>query len=340
MIRIFLASAFAAFVVAFGAVADTQDVYTIPDLEVDQTAPTLIEARNKAMAAARLAGAQLLINKITLAEDRIAAGGVPVDSALADQLSAAVDVQEETAGAGRYKGVLQVVYNPRMVRAHLDALKVPYVDTQAPLSLMVPLAYSIGLDAAWHDALGAGNSGALAPYVTANLGGYSRDSDWNALSPEAGSLRARRGVLAELIGSDGAWRVNLSIVTAAGTEPVGITMPAPTLEDAARAATAMMEENWKRASIIRGGTGTQAAATVRYTSLAEWNTLRGALARSPLVSDFRTTAVARDGALVTFSFLGDPQRLQNDLLQRGVALWDEPDAGWVLRSAVSAAGTP
>jgi hypothetical protein len=26
---------------------------------------------------------------------------------------------------------------PVMVRAHLDALKVPYVDTQAPLSLMV-----------------------------------------------------------------------------------------------------------------------------------------------------------------------------------------------------------
>ena len=68
------------------------------------------------------------------------------------------------------------------------------------------------------------------------------------------------------------------------------------------------------------------------------NTLRGALARSPLVSDFRTTAVARDGALVSFAFVGDTQRLQGDLLQRGVALSDEPDAGWVLRSAVSASG--
>jgi hypothetical protein len=89
----------------------------------------------------------------------------------------------------------------------------------------------------------------------------------------------------------------------------------------------LLEENWKRASIIRGGDRTQAKATVRYTSLAEWNTLRGALARSPLVSDFRTTAVARDGAVVTFAYLGDPQRLQNDLLQRGVALGDEPQRG-------------
>ena len=341
MIRMLLASVFAALVVSFSAAADTQDVYTIPNLEVDETAASLIQAREQAMAAARLAGARVLIDKITLAEDRIAAGGVPVDYAMANRLSAAVDVQEETAGAGRYKGVLQVVYNPRMVRAHLDSLKVPYIDTQAPLSLMVPLAPSVEAEEAWREALGTGNAGALAPYVTANLPGYSRFSDWNALSPEAGSLRARRAVIAELMGNEGAWRVSVSIVTAAGTETVGITLPAPTLEEAATAATRLLEENWKRASIIRdGGVRTQAKATVRYTSLAEWNTLRGALARSPLVSDFRTTAVARDGALVTFSFVGDPPRLQNDLLQRGVALSDEPEAGWVLRSAVSAAGIP
>lgn len=340
MIRMLLASALAAFMAVFSAAADTQDVYTIPGLEVDETAASLIQAREQAMAAARLAGARVLIDKITLAEDRAAAGGIAIDANLANRLSAAVDVQEETAGAGRYKGVLQVVYNPRMVRAHLETLKVPYVDTQAPLSLMVPVAATAELEDAWRLALGTGNSGALAPYVTANLPGYTSFSDWNALSAEAGSLRARRGVIGELMGREGAWRVSLSVVTAAGAEPVGTTLPAPTMKDAARAATHMLEENWKHASIIRGGTRTQASATVRYTSLAEWNTLRGALARSPLVSDFRTTAVARDGALVSFAFVGDPQRLQNDLLQRGVALGDEPGSGWVLRSAVSSAGAP
>ncbi|MEZ6000737.1 hypothetical protein [Hyphomonas sp.] len=340
MIRMLLASTLAALFAVFCAAADTQDVYTIPDLEVDEVAPTLIQAREQAMAAARLEGARRLVDKITLAEDRIAAGGVPVDGELANRLSAAVDVQEETAGAGRYKGILRVVYNPRMVRAHLDGLNVPYVDAQAPLSLMVPLASYAELEEAWHEALGPANAGSLAPYVTSNLSGYTSSSDWYALSPEAGSLRARRAILAELIGREGAWRVSVSIVTTAGTEVIGITLPAPTLEDAVSSTVKILEENWKRASIIRGGDRTQAKATVRYTSLAEWNTLRGALARSPLVSDFRTTAVARDGAVVTFAYLGDPQRLQNDLLQRGVALGDEPRAGWVLRSAVSAAGVP
>ncbi|MCA8898891.1 MAG: hypothetical protein KDA39_09200 [Hyphomonas sp.] len=338
MIRMLLASCIAVVSLAFSAAADTRDVYTIPNLNVDETAATVIEAREMAMADARLAGARLLIDKITLAEDRAAAGGIPIDAALAERFSAAVDVQEETAGAGRYKGVLQVVYNPRMVRAHLQSLGVPFIDTQAPMALMVPLASNTDLEDAWRLALGDRNSGALAPYVTANSPGYSSFSDWSQLSPEATSLGAKRGVLAELLGRDGAWRVQVSVVTAAGTESIGATPPMPTLDDAAVAMSRLMGENWKQASVVRGGPRTLATATARYTSLAEWNTLRGALARSPLVSDFRTTAVARDGALVSFAFVGDTQRLQGDLLQRGVALSDEPDAGWVLRSAVSASG--
>ena len=103
-----------------------------------------------------------------------------------------------------------------------------------------------------------------------------------------------------------------------------------------------MDENWKQLSIIRGGSRTTTSASVRYTSLAEWNTLRGALARSPLVSDFKITAIARDGALVTFAYAGDEPRLQNDLLQRGVSLAAAPDGadGLVLSSAVSATARP
>lgn len=78
-------------------------------------------------------------------------------------------------------------------------------------------------------------------------------------------------------------------------------------------------------------------ASVRYTSLAEWNTLRGALARSPLVSDFRTKAVAREGALVSFAYAGDENRLRSDLVQRGVSLSQE-DGKLTLRSAVTTTG--
>lgn len=333
MIRLVLAAILMTLVGAGSALADTKDVYTIRGISVDETAPTIIEAREKAMAAARLSAARQLINKVTLASDRNAAGGVPVDAALASKFAAAVDVEEEVAGAGRYRGKLAVVLNPQVVRAHLDSLKVPYLDAQAPMALMVPVSGS-GQTSAWTGAFGPQNAGALAPYVTAISPGYSAFSAWSDMSAEAASLNARRGILAELQGRDGAWRVVVTNVTAAGSEPVGATPPAATLADAAAAVSTLLDESWKQASIIRDGKRTQAEATVRFTSLAEWNTLRGALARSPLVSDFRTTAVAREGALVTFSYAGDEVRLNNDLVQRGVMLRRE-DGDLVLRSAVT-----
>lgn len=337
MIRFFLASVIALAGLGTTALADTRDVYTVSDIEVDETAGTVIEARQQAMDSARVEGARVLIDRITLAEDRIAAGGIMIDAEAAERLSAAVDVQEETAGAGRYRGKLAVVYNPLMVRAHLDSLSVPYVDTQAPVGMIVPLAGTASLEYAWREALGAERRETLSPYVTSNSPAYSAFSDWLDLSAEANALGARRGIIANLMGRDGAWRVGVSVVTAAGTEDIGVTAGSATLDDAVEAMLALLDEHWKRASVIRSGMRTSALASVRYTSIAEWNTLRGALARSPLISDFKIDAVARDGAMVEFSFAGDPPRLQKDLLQRGVFLTQD-ETGWVLRSAVSPSG--
>jgi len=333
MIRLVLAAMLVSLVGAGYVHADTKDVYTVRGISVDETAPSLIEAREKAMAAARVSAARQLINKITLASDRAAAGGIPVDGALASRFTAAVDVEEETAGAGRYRGKLAVVLNPLTVRAHLDSLKVPYLDAQAPLALIVPVTSS-GSQYAWTEAFGERNRGALVPTVTATAGGYSAFSTWSDLSPEATPQNARRGILAELQGRDGAWRVVVSTVTPTGTEPVGATPPAASLSAAADAVATLLDESWKQASIIRDGSRTDVSASVLFTSLVEWNTLRGALARSPLVSDFRTKAVAREGAVVTFSYAGDENRLRNDLIQRGVTLAREQNE-LTLRSAVS-----
>lgn len=335
MIRVALASLLCLFTFAAPALADTRQVYTIRDVPVDESAPTVIEARQKAMATAKVIAARRLIKKLTLAQDRASSAGLQIDSEIAERMAAAVDVQEETAGAGRYRGTLAVVLNPRVVRAFLDQADVPFVDTQGPLGLMVPIAATLPLEDEWRMALGERNANALSPYVTSNGLAYTADTDWSVLSVEASSQRARRGVIAELKGRAGGWRVNVSTVTAVGTELVGTTAPQPSLEGAAAAVTSLMDEAWKEASIVRDRTRTRRQANVRYTSLAEWNTLRGALVRSPLVSEFQINAIARDGAMITFTYAGEPPRLQNDLLQRGVALNDRA-GGWELTSAVSA----
>lgn len=316
------------------AAADTRSVYTITDIEIDESAASVIEARQRAMSSARLKGARELVNKITLRDDRDAAEGVPINYALAERLAAAVDVQEETAGAGRYRGTLSVVLNPVAVRAHLKSLSVPYVDTQGPLSLLVPLA-SRDLEYAWRDALGDGDNYGLSPYVTAAGQAYTAETTWDELSRDALASQTRRGILAELSGRDGAYRVTLSTVTASGRETIGTTGSVATLDDARAAISGYLGEVWKSRSIVRGTTRTLQSATVLYVSLSEWNTLRSALARSPQVSDFKISAIARDGAMVTFAFAGERDRLQRDLRQRGVSFSQEGQQ-WVLRSAVTA----
>ncbi|MFN7056600.1 hypothetical protein [Hyphomonas sp.] len=320
------------------ATADVRDVYTVRGIDVNEQAASLIEARERAMAAARVSAARTMINRITLPRDRSAAGGVPMDSALASRLTAAVDVEEEVAGAGRYRGKLSVVLNPQMVRAHLNSLGIPYLDTQAPLALLVPVAADGATADMWQRVFPERSSGALVPYVRSAAFGHTAFTPWSDLSGEALSQGARRAIIADLQGRPGAWRVILSAVTAGGSEPLGATPPAATMEQAMASVSLLLDEGWKEASIIRDSARTEVNAAVRYTSLAEWNTLRSALVRSPLVSDLRTRAVARDGALITFAYAGDEARLRRDLAQRGVAITREADGALALRSAASFTG--
>ena len=318
---------------SFPAAADTRAVYTITDIRVDEQAPSVIEAQQQALSNARRIGAQRLIEKITLASDRMAAGGVYIDAPAAERLIAAVDVQEETRGGGRYRGVLSVVGNPRTVRAWLEERDIPYLDRQAPKAMIAPIGNGTD-DMAWSAAWPEEAKGQLAPYVTAMTGAYGESAEYVDLRDEMLALGAERGVLAKLMGSQGNYSVRLTLVTGAGRLPLGQTSRAPTLADAVADAEALLSETWKKDSIVRSDTRSVVEASVLYTSIAEWNTLRSALARSPLVSDFQTEAVSRDGALVRFAFAGDNQRLERDLRQRGVALDADP-AGWVLTSAIS-----
>ncbi|MEO1475752.1 MAG: DUF2066 domain-containing protein [Pseudomonadota bacterium] len=303
------------------------------DIAVDESASNVIEAQQNAFAVARRIGTRRMIERITLAEDRLEKGGVDVTQELANQLSAAVDVQEETRGGGRYIATLSAVLNPQAVRTYLRELNIPFIDTQAPTGLLVPIARD-RLIGDWQLAWGERNDGALAPWVTATLP-YARGATWEEIQGEVGSSRARRGILADLSGAEGAYAATISVLTASGTVVIGTTRRVPTMEQAVKEASALLDETWKRQSIVRSGTRTLSEATVRYTSLPEWNSLRSALARSPLVSDFQIKAISSDGAVVNFAFAGDMDRLQIDLRQRGVAL-NTDEAGWTMSSAVTA----
>lgn len=313
--------------------ADTRSLYTVMDIEVDESAASVIEAQQLGFAKARRVGVERMIERITLPADRAKLPPIEVDAALAQRLVRAVDVQQETRGGGRYIATLAAVMNWTNMRAFLSEQQLDYVDTQAPAALLVPVARNRILGD-WHAAWGERNDGALVPYVTAQLP-YGGSATWEDIQSEVGSSGTRRGILAELDGAEGAYSVRVSSLTASGKTVIGTSRRVATMAEAVSTVSGMMDDIWKEQSIVRPGTRTLSEANVLYTSLPEWNTLRGALARSPLVSDFQIKAIASDGAMVQFAFSGDVDRLQGDLRQRGAVLEGQPGR-WVLRSAVSA----
>lgn len=314
--------------------AQVPEVFIIRGIEVDETAETVIEAQQAAFAAAKLEGVFDMIGRLTLPEDLVAAESLVLDQATADYLTAAVDVVQETRGAGRYRGELAVVFSQTRLRDFLELSGIPFTDQIAPPALLVPVAGG-GYGPIWHTELEAEGSAYLVPLALSPEGRYSRISSWDDLSQEALMNGARRAILAELLGAPGRFQVRLSSLTASGVEDIGLTAPQPDLALAAQAVGHRLDDAWKKASIVREAERNALQATVSYTSLAEWNTLRRALVQSPLVSDFSTVAVARDGALVRFVFAGNGERLIADLRDRGVIITAQP-IGWVLSSAAAA----
>lgn len=337
MIRIILLAMALVATFALAANAQNRDVYTVSGIAVDERAPTVAEAQQKAFASAKLIGAQRLIERFTLPEDRLAATDLILDQMIAERLAAAVDVEQEVAGAGRYRGQLAVVYNPVQVRNLLNQVGLPFTDSLAPGAVLFTTA-SNGMDLAWNLAWEEAPKSSLVPLIISRSAGYSADMPWDVLQDELALYGAQRAIFADLRGAEGGYRVDLVSVTPSGPRRIGTTRRAATLASALDAVAVRLNDDWKQTSIIRDTSRTLIEATVKYTSLAEWITLRQALARSPLVSNFQTRAISTDGAVVAFAFAGDGQRLTSDLRDRGVVINAEP-IGWVMTSAISAART-
>jgi hypothetical protein len=73
-----------------------------------------------------------------------------------------------------------------------------------------------------------------------------------------------------------------------------------------------------------GGQRARLSASALYADQGQWERIKDALegAARTLISEIRIEAVGRDGALVSFSFVGDREQLAAELARHGVALAD------------------
>ncbi|MGJ3230355.1 MAG: DUF2066 domain-containing protein [Oceanicaulis sp.] len=332
--------------------------YTVSGVEIDAEADSAFAAQRNALARGQTRAAQMLVDRLTLVEDRMEAGLPPIDPDTAAQLIAGLQIADEQRSATRYRASVTVEFDPRAVRRYLGQMEIPFVESQAAPVLVVPVfegergAQIFG--GPWYEAWLEGEFGdALTPMVA--LGSRSQMdgsplgrgliTPGAALSLDAPALRA----LAEAYGVDavavlrartsgGAVRAGGDIVRfSAGEDGEGPAVePVASqivngFEQAAAAIVAARQEAWKRQAVVRGGETAELSVTILFNSLREWRDLQNAVAGASLISNARLDALSRTGAAMTITHRGAREQLRAELAARGAVFSEDPDLGWTVR---------
>ena len=333
----------AASIALAGAALAQRPVYWVKDLVVDRVAPSAADAGLQGRNEARLVGAQRLIDRLTLPEDR-ARATEPVEPSAVAQLYRGYETQGEmksssVSGGIRATGIVTWKFDEERVRAYLDQRGVPYVDNQAAKALVVPAA-ATNVNASDWAAQWVTRSGAnvvaksdetlLTPYVASTRGWPMRPTTAD-IQGELSATGADHGVIAEAYMQGPQYYVRLTDMRANAPNPtIGVVGPFVSLGSAQTGAVAEMQRAWKAASVVRSTGSTGVSLIASFTDLQQWTRIRKGLESSRLVRDLNVESMSVVGADITFSYAGSPEQLQSDLRSRGVDL-RSADGGWVLQ---------
>jgi hypothetical protein len=334
----------AASVALAGAAFAQNPVYRVKDLVADAVAPNAADAGLQGRNEARLEGARQLIERLTLPEDRARATS-PIEASAVSRLYGSYQTQGDVksssvSGGIRSSGIVTWVFNENDVRAYLEQRGVPYVDQQAALALIVPVA-SANVNpsdwaAQWVTRSSAGVTGksddsVLTPYI-ASTQGWNRRPDASEIAGELAATRADHGVIAEAYMQGPQYYVRLTDMRASVPNPtIGVVGPYVSLSSAQAGAVTAMERAWKTASVVRSTGSTSVSLIARFQDLQQWTRIRDGLVNSRLVQDLNIESLTIVGADITFSYAGRPEQLASDLRSRGIDLRNGNGGGWVLQ---------
>lgn len=342
----FALAALCAFAPGPASAQERDNVYAVAGVYVDETAANAAAAQDAAFTAAQRVAFSRLVSRLTLAEELARTTLPQFDGPTLDRLVLSVDVEEERRSSTRYIGRLTVRFDPSSVRTLLRGYNLAVVDTRTAPVLVAPVAVAgtPGETAAlWRSVWAEGGFAAeLVPLAVAPeaLGGAPA---WDAAAPFAQAAAAASAlyatlrvqgatVTAALIEVDAGNRRDRGEVTArlGGNDAASLRTALASL---AEQASARLQNEWKGRIATGGGQRARISASALYSNLAQWERIKQGLegAAQTLISEIRIEAVGREGALVSFSFVGDQSQLSAELARRGVRL-ENSAAGPTLRA--------
>jgi hypothetical protein len=333
---LFLA-ALCAFAPGAASAQGRDNVYAVAGVHVDETAANAAAAQQAGFAAAQRSGFERLVRRLTVPDELAARGVPPVEPAALERLVLSVDVEQERRSGTRYIGRLTVRYDPSGVRTLLRQYNLTVVDTRTAPVLVAPLVADGTAEETttlWRDVWANGGFGdELVPLATAPAELQGAPA-WNTAQTFAqaaaassvlyATLRVQGSTAtATLVEIDANARRDRGEVTARinGTDAAALRAALASLADQA---STRIQNDWKGRIATGGGQRARISASALYSNQRQWEQIKDALegAAQTLISEIRIEAVGRDGALVSFSFVGDRSQLAAELNRRGVNLAD------------------
>ena len=337
-----LLAAFCAFA-ALGASTSAQaqsrtGVYTVRGVAVDETAESAAAAQSQGFSAASRLGFRELAERLTLPTERALLDALQLTDPQIDRMALSVDVEEERRSATRYIARLTVRFDADQVRGALRSAGLTVIEARAAPVLVTPAlapGASPEILPIWQEAwVEAGLQDELAPIIVGQTAMFP-PQDWSAVSVDAANAAAASALVVDVSvqGSLVGATVTELRPAAAPVERGGVSAQMTGLDaDALRGAmdslvdqiNNVIQSEWKTQAALNLGPRSRLAATARYANQGEWERIKAALeaAAATTISEIRIEAVAREGALVSFSFSGDRISLGQELNRHGISLED------------------
>lgn len=325
------------------------DIYIAEDVPVDVTAPTVTDARERALVQARVNGLRKVLERLVAPADL---PRVPtLTSTQVIDMVRDFSIANERTSAVRYIADLTVRFSPEAVRRLLRGADISFAETMSKPLVVVPvLRTQNGKALLWEENnpwraawLKVASPNGLVPiYVPGaeprNLSGVTLEQ---ALAKDSGALAtlARSydagGALVAVAQMDGpALRVVLTALRAGLADEELATAAAASDRDdvftaAARASVGVVEDSWRERNTVSFGSVAQITALVPIEGLKDWLTVRERLTGVPLIQRIDLQAITRDRAQVTLYFAGERDQLQLAMSQRDLSL-TQANGVWVI----------
>ena len=108
--------------------------------------------------------------------------------------------------------------------------------------------------------------------------------------------------------------------------------PEAMMREAAEAISQTLAVQWKRETIVHSGEGARLRASVAFSDLAEWQTIRRRLDRVSFIKESHIVAVSSGGAQIEVDYAGTLDTLALGLKQQNLQLTETggPGGQWVV----------